>query len=375
MSRSKSFFRGTVSDLCLAAGAALCLAAGAAGTAQAADIYGLTEGTPELKSAGSLAFGPEGVLFIGDSKGATIFAIQTGDKGGEKPADRTIEGLGSALGELLKTDAKNITVNDLAVNPKTGNVFLSVHAGGKPAIVKVDGAGKLSRVSLDKVAFSKNELSNAPEDKEQVDGRGRKANPRGDSITDLAFVEGQVIVSGLSKEGSAVRSFLFPFGPKDQEVNLEIYHGAHGRVESMAPIRTFVPFVIDGQPHVLAGFVCTPLVKFPVTAVGKGEKVKGTTVAELGNRNRPLDMIAYKKDGKDFLLLTNSARGVMKVSTDDLEREEGITAQVSGVAGQKYDTVAELKGVVQLDKVNDATAVVIVQGEDGKMDLKTVQLP
>ncbi len=80
-------------------------------------------------------------------------------------------------------------------------------------------------------------LSNAPEDKEQVDGRGRKANPRGDSITDLAFVEGQVIVSGLSKEGSAVRSFLFPFGPKDQEVNLEIYHGAHGRVESMAPIR------------------------------------------------------------------------------------------------------------------------------------------
>ncbi len=51
--------------------------------------------------------------------------------------------------------------------------------------------------------------------------------------------------------------------------------------------------------------------------------MKGTTVAELGNRNRPLDMIAYKKDGKDFLLLTNSARGVMKVSTDDLEREEG----------------------------------------------------
>ncbi len=30
---------------------------------------------------------------------------------------------------------------------------------------------------------------------------------------------------------------------------------------------------------------------------------------------------------------------------------------------------------MQLDKVNDAMAVVIVQGEDGKMDLKTVQLP
>ena len=34
-------------------------------TAQAAD---LTKGTPDLKSAGPLAFGPSGLLFIGDKK-------------------------------------------------------------------------------------------------------------------------------------------------------------------------------------------------------------------------------------------------------------------------------------------------------------------
>lgn len=30
--------------------------------------YGMAKGTPEIKSITSLAFGPEGVLFIGDSK-------------------------------------------------------------------------------------------------------------------------------------------------------------------------------------------------------------------------------------------------------------------------------------------------------------------
>jgi len=346
--------------------------------ASAADIYGLSEGNPDLKSAGPLAFGPDGILFIGDTKAAAVVAIQTGDKAAaEKPADRTVDKVSVEVAKLFGVDAGSLTINDLAVNPKSGNIYLSVAAGGKPGLVKIDASGKASLVALDKIAFSKSELSNPPADGEVGEGR-RRGNPRNNSITDLAFVEGQVIVSGLSKEGSAVRSFLFPFGQKDKEVNLEIYHGAHGRIESLSPIQTFVPFVIDGQPHVLAGFVCTPLVKFPVKAVGTNEKVKGTTVAELGNRNKPLDMIAYKKDGKDFLLLTNSARGVMKVSTDDLDRDAGITEPVrdGGVAGQKYETVADLKGVVQLDKVNDTTAVVLVQAEpNGPVDLKTVALP
>lgn len=344
--------------------------------ASAADIYGLTEGNLGLKSAGPLAFGPDGVLFIADTKEAAVFAIQTGDKGGEKPSERTVDGINAEAAKLFGVDAGSLTINDLAVNPKSGNVFLSVSAGGKPGLVKVDGGGKLSLVNLEKIPFAKAALSNPPADGEVGEGN-RRRNPRSSSITDLAFVDGQVIVSGLSKDGSAVRSFLFPFGQPDKEVDLEIYHGAHGRIESMSPILTFVPFVIDGQPQVLAGFQCTPLVRFPVKAVGTGEKVKGTTVAELGNRNRPLDIIAYKKGGKDFLLITNNSRGVMKVSTDDLERDAGITTPVSGggTAGQKFETVADLKDIVQLDKVDDSTAVVIIQAQGGPANLKTVELP
>ena len=36
---------------------------------------GLAAGSPDIKSVGPLAFGPEGVLFVGDNVGAAIFAI------------------------------------------------------------------------------------------------------------------------------------------------------------------------------------------------------------------------------------------------------------------------------------------------------------
>ena len=39
----------------------------------------------------------------------------------------------------------------------------------------------------------------------------------------------------------------------------------------------------------------------PLSELKPGNKVKGKTIAELGNRNRPLDMIVYKgKDGKEY---------------------------------------------------------------------------
>ncbi len=41
--------------------------------------FGLKVGTPDIKSVGPLAFGPEGILFLADNVGATIFAIAVGD--------------------------------------------------------------------------------------------------------------------------------------------------------------------------------------------------------------------------------------------------------------------------------------------------------
>lgn len=35
-------------------------------------------GKPDLRSISALAFGPEGVLFVGDGKGGAVFAIDVG---------------------------------------------------------------------------------------------------------------------------------------------------------------------------------------------------------------------------------------------------------------------------------------------------------
>ncbi|MEI8021773.1 MAG: hypothetical protein WCH39_26420, partial [Schlesneria sp.] len=73
--------------------------------------------------------------------------------------------------------------------------------------------------------------------------------------------------------------------------------------------------------------------------------------------------------------LSNSARGVMKISTENIARNEGITTPVKDTAGQTYETIKELQGVVQLDRFNDERVLLLVQSPDGTQDLRTVPLP
>lgn len=346
---------------------------------QAANKWGLKEGSPEMKSAGHLAAGPEGILFIGDAKGAQIVAIDTGDAKGEPAkAKYDIANLNETLSQAV--GGSRVTVNDLIVNPHSGNLFVSLtKADGAPGLVKIDATGKASEVSLTKATFQKLALPNAPEDKE-VTKNGRTRNPRNETITDLAYADGKVLVTGVTADAqpSQIREITFPFAEADQGTAVEIYHGAHGKLEDYAAIRAFVPFNVDGQASVLAGFTCTPLVRFSVNELesNKGKKVRGTTVAELGNRNQPLDIVLYEKGGEKFLLIANSARGVMKVSTKDIGRKEGITEPVKGggTAGQSYETIKELEGTVQLDKLSDSQAVVVIKSGDA-LALKTVALP
>ena len=91
----------------------------AAMSAQAADwTAGMKEGKPELKSAGPLAFGPEGILFIADTKSAAIFAVATGDtKPAAGGATLKVEGINQKIAALLGTTPDQILIDDLAVNP------------------------------------------------------------------------------------------------------------------------------------------------------------------------------------------------------------------------------------------------------------------
>jgi hypothetical protein len=211
-------------------------------------------------------------------------------------------------------------------------------------------------------------------------GQGqRQSNPRREAITDIAFLEDRVLIAGLSNEefASTLRAVPFPFKTVANGTSVEIYHGAHGRFETRSPVRTFVPFNIGNEPHLLAAYTCTPLVQFPIKELKPGAKIKGKTIAELGNRNRPLDMIVYQKDGKDYLLLANSSRGIMKISTDSIEKADGIETPVSGGGkkGLPYETIESWTGIDHLDRLDAQNAVVLRRLEGGAVNLESLPLP
>jgi hypothetical protein len=345
--------------------------------ALAASTVGFKSGKAELKSAGVLAFAPNGVLLIGDSLGGSVFALDTGDRTKSSSAGAVeIKGINQKIAAMLGTTPDQIMINDVAVNPLSKKVYISIARGSgpdaAPMIIRTDSSGKLNEVPLTNIKHASIALADAP-DAAAKDNRGNSR--RMEAITDLGYVEGNVIVAGLSNEefSSTLRSIPYPFNSASKGAGIEIFHGAHGRFETNAPVRTFVPYEIASKPHILAAYTCTPLVRIPVSDLKPGAKVKGTTIAELGNRNKPLDMIVYKKDGKDFILMANSSRGVMKLPAEKLDSYEPIVARTEK-QGVPYETIATLKGVQQLDRLDDKNALMLMD-DAGSLDLRSVPLP
>lgn len=368
--------------LCFAWLAALPTTLVVSSNAWSANHYGLEEKSILLTSAGPLAFGPDGILFVSDPKSATIYAIDTKshrpEKAGLEKATYQLEDVQGALASLANGNAGDVAVADIAVDPEAGTLLMSVTVASRPGLAVVGLDGKANLIKLDKVQASAIELPNAPPDK--VTGEGRRAsNKRMESITDLAFSEGRLIVSGLAGENplSTVRAIGFPFQAPGSEAQIEIFHAAHGRNEDYAAIRAFIPINIDGKPSLLAGFTCTPLVRFSLDSLQKGDKVRGTTVAELGNQNRPLDMIVYERDGKTFLLVTNTARGVMKIDTADVAGQDELTEPVKGggTAGVPFSKVESMTGILQLAKLGETHGVILRETEEKRLSLATIELP
>jgi hypothetical protein len=323
-------------------------------------------GKASLKSAGALAIGPDGVLFVGDSAGATIYALDVNDRTSVTSAGPVeVKGINEKIGAMLGTAADQILIQDVVVNPRSKNIYLSVSRGrgadAIPVILRVDTAGKISEISLDNIKHASVTLSDSPSQERQ----------RMETITQLKYVDGKVLIAGLSNEefSSSLRSIPYPFQEASKAAGIEIFHGSHGRFETNAPIRTFVPYEINNQLSILAAYTCTPLVRIPVSELKSGNKVKGTTIAELGAGNRPIDMIVYQKGGKNFILMANNSRGVMKLTADHLDSYKPIVAHTE-ITGVPYETVASLKGVTQLDKFDDSNALVLMGS-----DLRTVPLP
>ncbi len=67
----------------------------------------------------------------------------------------------------------------------------------------------------------------------------------------------------------------------------------------------------------------------------------------------------------------------MKVDVEKIDETQGITNHVSGggTAGLPYETIQDLKGVKELDRLDKDHALVLLQSDTGALALKSIQLP
>lgn len=363
-----------------------------------ADKYGLQVGTPSLSSAGAIAFGPEAILFVADSTAATIFAIDVGEGvdtaahagAGSDPVE--VADLDTRVGSLLGVSREDVHIGGMAVHPVSRAVYLSVTRGrgaaAVPVLVRVAN-GEPAEVDLTEVPFARIGLGDAPDvdderqdvrldgsegDSETMEIRGitlhlTRVKLRTSTITDLAWVDGMLLVAGASNEefSSTLRQIPFPFGEDSRSSSLEIYHVSHGKYETASPIRTFIPF--DGNTSVLASYTCTPIVHFPLADLQPGAQAKGRTVAELGAMNQPLDMIAYQRDGAEYLLVSNTRHPLLKIPAAAIAGQEPLTSPREPVGVPR--TALEPAGVSLMANLGTNQVLLLQRDESGGLALHT----
>lgn len=342
----------------------------------------------ELKSAGKIAFGPDGLLLLSDPRSASVVAAVTGDTGPVEKLSHRVDNVDGALATAV--GAERITIVDMAVNPASGKIYFSVNAqpGNRAGVVVLSSAGEMKPLEPGGLAHVRVQLPTSE-------------NAQLRNVTDLAWGGDSVIVAGQSSEEFANKIYEIPTPLENGEnvnyFSAETYHVSHKRWETKAPIQSFIPWEEDGEFYIVGAFACTPIAKFPIKDIESGTKIKGTSVIELGSGNRPRDMFTYEKDGEQWLV-TNTQRfkdnlfgpskywaARVKLEYLDAESPEATnenaprrnTKAPSGPDAKGIEVVDSLFGAVIVSQLKNEEVVVLREGkeEGAPHSVELVSLP
>jgi hypothetical protein len=145
-----------------------------------------TTGRPDIKSMSALAFGPEGVLFVGDGKGGHVYAVDLGARASQTVKEpKEITDVEGKLAALLGANPSDVMIHDLAVDPLGKRPYLAVSRGRSSwnsqwllpndvadatVLVRFDAEGKPEVVDLSSVRHARVALPRCP-------GRRRRCGP------------------------------------------------------------------------------------------------------------------------------------------------------------------------------------------------------
>lgn len=305
----------------------------------------------DIKFAGALEFTENGTLFVGDNHNGAIYAFELpaeSEAAQVKPS--TIANIDTKIAELLGVGAGAIQINDIAAQPVSNDIYISVTRIGnfvsQPAIVAVSQDQSLSLIDLSALTFQKQELNEFPDDDLTFNGRpggpgdgpmvrdlAKKAVPLNTlAIMDMEYYEGELFVAGVATDNflSSLRRISYPFDGTQSISNVEMYHIAHDQYESRAPIRAMSIQEVDGEPQLVAAYTCSPIVLVPLSDIKDGAKISAHTIMDYGN-GQPLDMIAYNHqspfggDAQPTLFVTSNSRSPQLIPISGLQGAKAVT--------------------------------------------------
>jgi len=356
-------------------------------SAKSAYLKNAQLGDLKLKQVEQLSFGPGGLLLAAESRSASIVAIDTGDVGPFRRLERNVNYLRQRVAKAMGAKNKSmIRIKDMAVNPLSGKVYLAVNRLGKKkqnAILTISADGKIGQLNLALVPYARVKL---PE------SSGRKVA----TITDVEFAKDRVLAAGHCREEFGNKLFSLPVplvhGSSADIFSARTYHVAHGRWETSAPIRSFVPFSDGKKKFVVGAFACTPIAKFPLANVKSGAKIVGSSVVELGSGNMPLDMFTYEKKGQRWLV-TNTYRFHYKKNVFGPSKWWGVRVNMDYMSASNTNEKAarrnvrkksgpegieimdSLFGAIQIAKLNNSEMVVLRVTDEDERNLEIAKLP
>lgn len=298
----------------------------------------------DMEFAGALTFSEDGVLFVGDNHQGAIYAFEVpGDEPGGTTVPSSIRNVDAKIAELLGVRLGAVEIHDLAVHPRSKEIFISVARiesfASQPAIVRISTDHGITLLDTSALPHQKQLLSGFPEPDTTFRPRGSGPGPlmprdmaKGDvsiralAIMDLEYYDGELFVAGVAHDNfqSSLRRIAYPFDGTQGVATVEMYHITHDRYESRAPIRAMSVQQVDGKPQLVAAYTCSPVVLVPLDELTDGARISASTIMDMGN-GQPLDMIPFQMGDRSMLFVTNNSRSPRVIPIDGLSEAKAVT--------------------------------------------------
>ena len=319
-------------------------------------------------SVSRIAFGPANVLFLADWKAGKVHAY-------ELPPAVASDGKPFNLTDLDKPlraacGDKEFDLKDMSARPGSAEVYIAVttRPEQRPEVIAVTADGTVVRLDLGKLKATDVELSDTLADDVKVWGN---IPTRSFTVTDMAWHGGKLYAAGMSNQAfsSVLRVTPYPFTGRATVASVSMYHTAHDQTETRAPIRAMTFADLGGKTHLLAAYVCTPLVTIPLDDIKDGASIKAKTIAELGDAGTPVKILTYNRTdmgtGKPLpsVLVVNQFRESSLMSLGEVATASagaGLTKPVAfgKKAGLEMEA-APLSTVFRMDNQDDKFLVAV----------------